>query len=151
MKIFISGSISIKKLRKRDYPFLEELVEGNKTILIGDAYGVDKAVQEYLHRNEYQNVIVYYSGENIRNNIGNWQTEHILNPDNLMGRLLYKLKDKAMDDDCDSALMFWNGKSKGTQLNMEYLDELDKYYLAVVKDGLYVGNIHKINNTKSAL
>ncbi|MDH8702703.1 hypothetical protein M2138_002071 [Dysgonomonadaceae bacterium PH5-43] len=146
MKVFISGSISIKNLREHDISFLEQLIEGNITILIGDAFGIDKAVQEYLHNNEYQNVIIYYSGEHIRNNIGEWQTIQIPNPDNLSGRLLYKLKDKAMGDDCDSALMFWDGKSKGTKQNIEYLEELDKYHLVVIENGLHVGNIHKINN-----
>ncbi|MDR1717242.1 MAG: hypothetical protein LBS20_15525 [Prevotella sp.] len=70
MKVFISGSTSIKTLRKNDYNYLEQIIEGNRTILIGDAYGVDKAIQEYLHKNDYQNVIVYYSGKKIRNNIG---------------------------------------------------------------------------------
>lgn len=146
MKVFISGSISIKKLRKYDLPFLEQLIEGNRTILIGDAYGIDKAIQEYLHKNDYQNVIVYYSGENIRNNIGNWKTKQISNPDHLTGRLLYKLKDKAMGDDCDSALVFWDGRSKGTQQNMEYLDELYKYYLVLSGNGLSARNMHNINN-----
>ncbi|MDL2281493.1 hypothetical protein LJC44_00055 [Parabacteroides sp. OttesenSCG-928-G06] len=146
MKVFISGSISIKNLRENDIPFLEQIIEGNRTILIGDAFGLDKAVQEYLCENEYQDVIVYYSGENIRNNIGEWPTKQIPNPDNLSGRLLYKLKDKAMGDDCDSALMFWDGKSKGTEQNMAYLDELDKYYLVVAENLLNVCNSHKINN-----
>lgn len=146
MKVFISGSISIKRLRKREISYLEQLIEDNRDILIGDAYGVDKAVQKYLYINNYQNVTVYYSGGKMRNNIGGWQVKYIPNPDNLTGRLLYRLKDKAMGDDCDSALMFWDGKSKGTLQNIEYMDELYKYYL-VVEDGLlHVGNIHKINN-----
>ncbi|MDH6344298.1 hypothetical protein M2480_003191 [Parabacteroides sp. PFB2-12] len=146
MKVFISGSISIKRLRENDIPFLEEIIEGNRTILIGDAFGLDKAVQEYLCKNEYQDVVVYYSGENIRNNVGGWPTRQIPNPENLTGRLLYKLKDKAMGDDCDSALMFWDGKSKGTEQNMTYLDELDKYYLVITEDSLSVCNMHNINN-----
>lgn len=146
MKVFISGSISIKRLRENDIPFLEEIIEGNRTILIGDAFGLDKAVQEYLRENEYQDVVVYYSGENIRNNVGGWPTRQIPNPENLTGRLFYKLKDKAMGDDCDSALMFWDGKSKGTEQNMAYLDELDKYYLVITEDSLSVCNMHNINN-----
>lgn len=134
MKVFISGSISIKKLREFDFPDLEELVEENQTILIGDAHGIDKAVQEYLYRIGYRNVIVYYAGEMIRNNIGNWQSRHISNPNNLTGRLLYKLKDKAMGDDCDTALMFWDGKSKGTQQNIDYVDKLGKYFTVVIDD-----------------
>ena len=141
MKVFISGSISIKASKESDLSYLEELIESNKTILIGDAYGIDKAVQNYLHRKEYQNVIVYYSGKEIRNNIGGWQTKYIPNPDYLTGRLLYKLKDKAMGDDCDSALMFWDGKSRGTQQNIEYLDELDKHYFVLTDNLVNTNNI----------
>ena len=38
-----------------------------------------------------------------------------------------------MGNDCHSALMFWDEKSRGTQQNIEFLDELDKYYLVVMK------------------
>jgi len=96
MNVFISGSISIKKLRKHDKAPLEQIIEGNRTILIGDAYGVDKAVQQILAEREYRQVIVYFSGEKPRNNIGNWQTKQIPNPENLTGRSRYQLKDKAI-------------------------------------------------------
>jgi len=146
MNVFISGSISIKKLRKHDKAPLEQIIEGNRTILIGDAYGVDKAVQQILAEREYRQVIVYFSGEKPRNNIGNWQTKQIPNPENLTGRSRYQLKDKAMADDCDSGIMFWDGKSKGTKFNMDYMEKLGKYFL--VWDGKYLlcFNMEKINN-----
>jgi hypothetical protein len=34
-----------------------------------------------------------------------------------------------MATDCDTGLMFWDGKSKGTQHNMDYMEELGKYFL----------------------
>jgi hypothetical protein len=145
MNIFISGSISIKSLRKNDIAALEQIVEGNHTILIGDANGVDKAVQQYLFEQKYQKVMVYFSGLKLRNNIGNWQTKQIFNPENQTGRMCYQLKDKAMADDCDSGIMFWDGKSKGTKHNIGYMDKLGKYYLVWDGVGLNVGNIHKIN------
>jgi len=113
MKVFISGSISIKSLNKRNVAYIEQIIEGNCTVLIGDAYGIDKAVQEYLLQSGYPDVIVYFSGEKVRNNVGNWQVKQCLNPENLKGRSLYQLKDKAMADDCDCGLMFWDGKVKG--------------------------------------
>ena len=146
MNVFISGSISIKSLNETYLAFLEEIVEGKRTILIGDAQGVDKAVQEYLLEQNYQNVIVYFSGEKCRNNIGNWQTKQCPNPDNLTGRKLYQLKDKAMAEDCDCGLMFWDGKSNGTKYNMSCMDELDKYHIYLDEKFMYVRNIHKINN-----
>ena len=72
MKVFISGSISTKSLSKFAISSIEQIIEGNRTILIGDAHGVDRAVQQYLSEQNYQDVIVYFSGETIRNNIGNW-------------------------------------------------------------------------------
>ena len=131
MKIFISGSIGIKSLKESDILHLKELIEGDHIILIGDAYGVDKAVQQYLSDQNYQNVIVYVPGEKARNNIGNWQIRQIPNPDNLTGRHFYRLKDKAMADDCDIALVFWDGKSKGTKNNMDYVIKLNKDYLVL--------------------
>jgi len=107
---------------------------------------VDRAVQQYLSEQNYQDVIVYFSGETIRNNIGNWQTKHIPNPENLTGRIRYQLKDKAMADDCDCGMMFWNFKSKGTQANIDYMETLGKYYLVLGRKGLGGGNWHKINN-----
>jgi hypothetical protein len=112
MKVFISGSISIKSLDEDELGALEQVIEGNRDILIGDAYGVDKAVQQILAVQNYQSVTVYFSGEKPRNNIGNWQTKQIPNPENLTGRSRYQLKDKAMADDCDSAIIFWDGKAK---------------------------------------
>ena len=143
MNVFISGSISVKSLDEKYLAFLEQIVEGNRTILIGDAYGVDKAVQEYLLGQNYLNVTVYFSGEKCRNNIGNWQTKQCPNPDNLTGRDFYQLKDKAMAEDCDCGLMFWDGKSKGTKRNIEQMNQLDKYYLVIDGKFTHVGNMHK--------
>ena len=130
-KVFISGSISIKSLTKYNMMFLEHFLEDNPTILIGDAFGVDKAVQQILADRNYRSVIVYFSGEKVRNNIGDWQTKQIPNPENLTGRSRYQLKDKAMADDCDCGLMFWDGKSMGTQHNMACLERLGKMYLLI--------------------
>jgi len=146
MKVFISGSISTKSLSKNAIAYMEQIVEGNRSILIGDAHGVDRAVQQYLSEQNYQDVIVYFSGQSIRNNIGNWPTKQIPNSQNLTGRSRYQLKDKAMADDCDCGMMFWDGRSKGTQANIDYMEQLDKYYLVLFGKGLDGGNWHNINN-----
>jgi hypothetical protein len=46
-----------------------------QTVLIGDAFGVDKLVQIYLFERKYPSVVVYYAGDGIRNNIGHRQTK----------------------------------------------------------------------------
>jgi hypothetical protein len=132
MKIFISGSISIKSL---DFPInnlLDSIIANGQTVLVGDAFGVDKWVQQYLFERGHHFVIVYYVGDKIRNNIGNWQTKRISNDDNLTGKNMYQLKDMAMAQDADCGLMIWNGKSKGTKFNIENMTKLGKKIIVVV-------------------
>ncbi|MDR3046387.1 MAG: hypothetical protein LBU51_02080, partial [Bacteroidales bacterium] len=119
MNIFISGSISIKILDIQVIPLLESIISNNSIVLVGDAFGTDKAVQQYLFQNNYQSVIVYYSTDKVRNNIGNWQTKQINNENHLTGKNLYQLKDTAMAMDADCGLMIWDGKSRGTKYNIE--------------------------------
>jgi len=136
-KIFISGSISRKSLSDSELACLEQIVENENIILIGDAYGADRAVQQWLAERDYRAVIVYFAGENPRNNVGKWQTRNIPNPENLEGRSRYQLKDKAMADECDCAVMFWDGKSKGTKDNMDYMDKLNKKYSATSEKKIF--------------
>jgi hypothetical protein len=42
------------------------------TILIGDAYGNNFRVQKYFFENSYENVVIYYVCDIIRNNYGNY-------------------------------------------------------------------------------
>ena len=53
MKIFISGSKSISKLPELAKIFIDQFIENNDEILIGDCYGVDVAVQKYLESKGY--------------------------------------------------------------------------------------------------
>jgi adenine-specific DNA-methyltransferase len=98
-----------------------------QTVIIGDAFGADKLVQQYLSEHHYLSVIVYYAGgDTIRNNVGNWQTKQIGNENNLTGRRLYQLKDIAMAQDADCGLMIWDGKSPGTKANIENMTKFGK-------------------------
>lgn len=51
MKIFVSGSISIKKLPQIAVEKLNSIIAHNFTVLAGDANGVDCLIQEYLKEN----------------------------------------------------------------------------------------------------
>ena len=48
MKVFISGSISIKSLPQAAIQKIDNIMAKDLTVLIGDANGVDRIVQEYL-------------------------------------------------------------------------------------------------------
>jgi len=58
-KIFMAGSIAIKELDQKVKNRLENIVSSNYDVLVGDANGVDTAIQKYLEEKRYNNVNVY--------------------------------------------------------------------------------------------
>lgn len=134
MKVFISGSISIKKLPRYAIEKIDSIINKNFTVLIGDAKGVDLMTQKYLAKKNYKNVIVYFAGNKIRNNYGNWETKQILGNKNEKGRELYTLKDIEMAKDTDFGLMIWDGKSKGTFNNISVMKEKNKRFFLIIDE-----------------
>ena len=125
-KVFVGGSIGIKYLNNAVEEQLKRLMDNGVAFLIGDAYGADNAVQDYLNNNDYSKVTVYASNGNVRNNKGNWKIKAIDVPNNVYGRKFYTQKDIAMTDDCDYGYMIWDGKSEGTLANIYRLLDSNK-------------------------
>lgn len=76
--VFISGKVSYNKpvdshIRKE----IDKIINSKSKILIGDAPGADTRVQEYLAKKGYNNVTVYSTDKQVRNNIGNWKVKYI--------------------------------------------------------------------------
>jgi hypothetical protein len=135
MKVFISGSIAINKLSKLAIQRIDNIIKHKFTVLVGDAKGVDLQVQKYLLENKYNNVIIYFAGNNTRNNVGNWEAKKIIDEhNNKKGRELYTLKDIAMAKDADYGLMIWDGKSKGTLSNIQTMKSENKKFLVILGD-----------------
>ena len=130
MKVFISGSKSISALSDEVKSLLDEYIALGTEFLIGDCYGVDAAVQMYLDSKGYRNVIVYCSGETPRNNFvtGAKVRSCAEAAKGLTGSAFHYVKDIQMAQDCDQALMVWDGKSKGTAENIRRIKELKKPY-----------------------
>jgi hypothetical protein len=153
MKVFISGSITIKKLPKHAIEKLESIIQHNFDIIIGDAKGVDSLVQAFLLKKKYKNVMIYYAGDKIRNNIGKWKTKQIMRISNERGRQLYSLKDIEMAIDSDYGLMIWDGKSKGTLSNIQKMKEQKKKFLVISKETLFsdknIDMLFKKSDTKN--
>jgi hypothetical protein len=116
-KVFIGGSKSINKLPPATIEKLNGFYNNGDDIVIGDAFGVDKAVQEYFTGLNYKNVTIYASYGKARNNVGNWHIVAIQS-DYESGYDFYKQKDIAMANDCDYGYMIWDGKSRGTKNNI---------------------------------
>ena len=126
MKVFIAGSRSVKRLNEPVISKLSDICEKNHHILIGDCYGVDSLVQQFLKSRGYNNVSVYIANNKARNNIGQWPTHSVYTPLYLKGSNYYKQKDIAMARDADTGFMIWDGVSCGTMNNITELVSKNK-------------------------
>ena len=135
MKVFISGSIKIRTLPQAAKEKLNNIINKNLTVLVGDANGIDKEVQNYLNSFNYRNVIVYYAGNNLRNNLGQWETYNVPSLGKV-GREMYTLKDIQMALDSDYGLMIWDGQSKGTKKNIDEMLNQGKHFYVIQNNHL---------------
>ena len=135
MKLFFSGSKSISKLPEEAKSLLDEHIALGTEFLIGDCYGVDAAVQKYLESKGYCNVTIYCSGETPRNNFvtGAKVRSCAEAAKGLTGSTFQYVKDIQMTQDCDQALMVWDGKSKGAGENIRRIKELKKPYRIITE------------------
>ncbi|MCI0660570.1 MAG: hypothetical protein L0220_05795 [Acidobacteria bacterium] len=117
IKVFIGGSQSITKLPATVAARIDKIVEGDFTVLIGDARGVDACVQKYLAEKAYANALVFCTGI-CRNNAGGWKTMVVIADAGETGFDFYALKDWEMAREADYGFMVWDGKSKGTLNNV---------------------------------
>ena len=126
MKIFIAGPRAISNLNINVQNRLWNICNNGFTVFIGDANGVDTAVQKYLSQINYRNVRVYASNGKARNNHGNWPIENISVPQHIRKFDFYSMKDKAMAANADYGFMLWNGESRGTLNNLVNLLNVNK-------------------------
>ncbi len=143
MKVFIGGSRAVSKLDAVIRARIDDLViDRGYTVIIGDANGADKAVQQYLADRHYPHVIVFCM-ENCRNNVGAWPTRNVEPPPGSTGFAYYSAKDLVMSQEAKCGLMLWDGKSKGTLQNILKLIGAEKralVYFAPTNDFHVVGN-----------
>ena len=136
MRVFISGSKSISKLPEEVKSLLDSYIVTGAEILVGDCYGVDAAVQKYLDSKGCGNVTIYCSGVTPRNNFAPSAKVRSCAEaaKGLTGSAFHYIKDIQMAQDCDQALMVWDGKSKGTAENIRRVKEMGKPYRIINED-----------------
>lgn len=128
-KVFISGSISIKKLNHEIVESLESIISKNYTVLVGDAPGIDTLIQDYFNRKNYYNVEIYSitSFPRYKANIA-FQSKYIeVSNEIKKERERQTHKDKAMSEDSNFSLVIWDGSSKGSFSNILRALEYKKY------------------------
>lgn len=133
MKIFISGSKSISMLPELAKTFIDQFIENGDEILVGDCYGIDAVVQKYLESKGFSNVTVYCSGVIPRNNFTSSAKIRSCAEaaKGLSGNAFHYVKDIQMANDCDQALMIWDGESKGTAENIRRMKEMGKPFVVI--------------------
>jgi adenine-specific DNA-methyltransferase len=126
MKVFIGGSRKISKLGSEVRQRIDEILEKHLPIVIGDAPGVDKSVQQYLHEKGYRAVEVFCSGTRCRNNLGSWPNRQVAVSSSRRDFDFYATKDIQMAQEASFGLMIWDGESAGTLMNVLRLIKQNK-------------------------
>ncbi|VBQ36407.1 hypothetical protein [Burkholderia pseudomallei] len=118
-KIFIAGSISIKHLDPKVRERIDNIIDADHTVIVGDADGADSSIQSYLLERGANHAVVYCSGDKPRNNIGHWPVTCVQVKHAAPGsRSFFTAKDIEMAKDADFGLMIWDAKSTGTLRNV---------------------------------
>lgn len=116
--VFVSGSLSIKRLHPLFLERLNKVVTSGFSVVVGDAEGADKSIQEFLSQHSAQSVTVYCTGETPRNNVGQWAVKKVFSTAEPGSRAYFSAKDIAMARVADYGLMIWDAKSTGTLSNI---------------------------------
>ena len=141
--VFIAGSIAIKRLHDKVRQRIAKAVTGGLSVVVGDADGADTAIQEYLMMLNAESVTVYCSGEEPRNNLGEWKVNRVF-PSAAPGtRAFFTAKDIEMAQDADYGLMIWDSKSTGTLSNVLELLAQEK------KSVVFVNKVQSFVNVAS--
>jgi len=116
--VFVGGSRKISRINADVKQRIDRMIESGLRVVVGDANGADKAIQTYLHEREYQNVQVFCTAGDCRNNVGNWPIRRVDPPHRARDFAFFTAKDAAMAEEADAALMLWDGESTGTLVNI---------------------------------
>jgi hypothetical protein len=120
-KVFVGGSRRISRLNGDLRKRLEQIVEKQLAVLVGDANGADKAVQDFFRERHYPHVVVFCTEGHCRNNLGEWPVRPIDPPHHTRDFGYFTAKDAAMAREADFGLMLWDGSSTGTLVNVARL------------------------------
>lgn len=125
MKVFIGGPLKIRTLKPDVISKLNSIIKKKYKVLIGDANGIDKTIQNYFLNRKYENVEIFSVNE-FRNNLGGWKSNIIKVETKVKNREYYAIKDRKMAEIADVGFMIWNKKSQGTLNNILNLLILEK-------------------------
>jgi nitrogen regulatory protein PII len=142
--VFIGGSRRLGRMNAELARRLDNIIQKELRVLVGDANGFDRAAQKYLADHGYRSVVVYCTNGQCRNNVGDWPRQVVEFHGRGHGLEFYTAKDDAMLRDAEYGLFAWDGKSKGTLRNIRKMAELGK------PSAVYVSPIKKFVTVRTA-
>jgi hypothetical protein len=147
--VFIGGSRRISRMNGEVARRLDNVIQNQLRVLIGDANGFDRLAQTYLAKHHYPSVVIYCTNGVCRNNVGNWPLYTVDYQGRDRGLEFYTAKDDAMLQDADYGLFGWDGKSKGTLRNVRKMAEQGKpsaVYVSPIKKFVTVRNPQDVSS-----
>lgn len=118
-RLLLGGS---KSFRQPELPepvrdLIDEAIAAGMTVIVGEAPGANRLFQDYLKSKGYGKVIVGHA-RSMRYNAGGWKTVPY-------GNDVHE-REKAMMEDCDSAVYIWADSSGVIAENLEVLKRQGK-------------------------
>ena len=176
MRVFVGGSKALKALPKAIADKIIELMEQDAEIVVGDCRGADALVQQFLADSHYRHVEVYATEGKVRHNLGDWKAVGV-SPTEISvtsatsgpcyvapvewwvsskrskrgGYNYYLAKDVAMALSADCGLMAWNGRSKGTLVNLLMLVAQGKRADVVLPESNEVARAESFDDVRALL
>lgn len=151
-KLFVSGSRAVKTLPLPVISQLDYEMSQNTEIMIGDCYGVDAQVQNYIASKGYSNVKVYFSANvynqkprycNAKAELLKWTVVPIISDKPMGTRAFFTDKDITMSANCDKCLVIWDEKSKGSIANADRISKTGKpvYIWSTLRNMWFTANL----------
>jgi hypothetical protein len=145
--VFIAGSMNIKHLDSKVKERIDKIIASEFDVVVGDADGADSSIQSHLYNHDSRRATIYCSGNNPRNNIGDWPVHHVETKHTHGSRAFFTAKDIVMAETADYGLMIWDAKSTGTLSNViELLKRKKKSVVFVNKEKAFktVGDVGQL-------
>lgn len=144
--------MNIKHLDPRVKARIDNIVEQDFEVVVGDADGADTSIQCHLMTHVRAKARVFCSGAQPRNNVGNWPVERVSTNSPEGTRAFFTAKDVQMAEVADFGLMIWDTKSTGTLSNvLELLARKKKSVVFVnkAKEFKTVGTVEQLEELLS--
>jgi hypothetical protein len=126
VRVVLGGSRQLSFLPEDVVDNLNSWMRDDVEFLVGEAQGTDAKFQEFLNFSEYSNVKVFYSGDYVRHNFGNWDVERVESGIKTKSHAMHAAKDRNMTLLADTGLMIWDTSSAGTISNLVDLLQQEK-------------------------